>query len=306
MHEMLKISVIIPTYNPRRDYLERTLDALRNQVLCKDKWELLLVDNASDKFLSDELNLTWHPHGRVIRENELGLTSARIRGIRESIAPLLVLVDDDNVLDPDYLSRILEIAEKFTVLGAWSGQVIPEFEIAPPSEIKPFLHVLCIREFARDTWSNSVNLGQLPFGAGMCIRRHVAEHYEKSVVLDPNRLGLDRKGNSLASSGDLDIGLASIDLNMGTGLFKDLKVTHLISARRLTSVYILKLIKDSAMGHYLFEEYRKIAHPAALSGIDRITAKYKLYRASQMQKAVHKARLEGINEARLLILSKNL
>src|SRR5277367_5769846 len=98
-----EISVIVCTHNPRADYLRRTLDALREQNFPLNKWELLLIDNASEKPLAEVYDLSWHPQGRHVRELELGLTAARVRGIRESNGGLLVFVDDDNVLAPDYL-----------------------------------------------------------------------------------------------------------------------------------------------------------------------------------------------------------
>ncbi len=44
---LLRVSVVIPTHNPRKDYLARVVDALRGQTLSKDLWELLIVDNGS-------------------------------------------------------------------------------------------------------------------------------------------------------------------------------------------------------------------------------------------------------------------
>jgi glycosyltransferase involved in cell wall biosynthesis len=47
MNEFL-ISAVICTHNPRRDYLERTLQALKSQTLPLPDWELVIVDNASE------------------------------------------------------------------------------------------------------------------------------------------------------------------------------------------------------------------------------------------------------------------
>ena len=55
--------------------------------------------------LADRFNISWHPNGRHVREDELGLTPARLRGVAEAVAELLVFVDDDNILDPDYLEQ---------------------------------------------------------------------------------------------------------------------------------------------------------------------------------------------------------
>ena len=52
---MLDASVIICAHNPRSDYFARILDGLRNQTLPLHKWELLIVDNASQAPFSLEL-----------------------------------------------------------------------------------------------------------------------------------------------------------------------------------------------------------------------------------------------------------
>ena len=52
-------------------------------------------------------DMTWHPNGRHIFEGQLGVAYARQRGMREMSADLLVFVDDDNVLDPNYLAEVL-------------------------------------------------------------------------------------------------------------------------------------------------------------------------------------------------------
>ena len=44
---MVAVSVAICTHNPRRDYLRRALAALEAQTLARDRWELVMVDNAS-------------------------------------------------------------------------------------------------------------------------------------------------------------------------------------------------------------------------------------------------------------------
>jgi glycosyltransferase involved in cell wall biosynthesis len=77
----MKLSVIICAHNPRPDYLFRTLEALRSQTVPNAQWELVLIDNASGKPLALHIDLSWHPEGRHIREEELGLTPARLRGI---------------------------------------------------------------------------------------------------------------------------------------------------------------------------------------------------------------------------------
>src|ERR1700758_5251153 len=99
----MMLSVVICTHNPRPGYFAKCVEALRSQTLALSSWELVIVDNLSDTPLANCMDLAWHPEARVVREETLGLTPARLRGIRESQGKLLVFVDDDNVLDVDLL-----------------------------------------------------------------------------------------------------------------------------------------------------------------------------------------------------------
>src|SRR5665213_4011640 len=157
----MELSVIICTHNPRVDYLTRTLDALKAQTLPKEEWELLLIDNASKEPLAGKWGLSWHPNARIIREEQLGLTPARLRGVKESSSELLVFVDDDNVLFSDYLVECFQIAKTWPILGAWGGQHFPEFEGGTPPE--KWKVDLWTSTFSRDLWSNNYDPRVTPY-----------------------------------------------------------------------------------------------------------------------------------------------
>lgn len=251
------LSVIICTYNPRRDYLERVLQALKEQTLSKELWELLLIDNASNELLSSEIDLLWHKNARHIREEQLGLTHARIRGINEAATEIIVFVDDDNVLDSSYLEVAWRISKDWPMLGAWGGQVIPEFEKTPPDRIKPYLWMLALRELERDMWSNlPLSYETAPVGAGMCIRKVVAKKYAEIVSNNQKRANLDVKGKQLLRGGDMDLAFTSCDVGLGTGLFVSLKLTHLIPASRTQDEYLLRLAQGIKYSDTILEYCR--------------------------------------------------
>src|SRR5580658_4155290 len=103
----LELSVALCAYNPRRDHLERAVKSLQNQTLPASRWEFLVVDNQSSPPLSQMVDLSWHPQARVIVETSRGIAAARGRAMREFASELLLFVDDDNVLAPDYLETAL-------------------------------------------------------------------------------------------------------------------------------------------------------------------------------------------------------
>jgi glycosyltransferase involved in cell wall biosynthesis len=242
-------SVVICTRNPRLNYLSRALKALREQTLPVNEWELLLVDNGSANPLVGFVDLSWHPASRVVPEAEPGLTPARLRALAEVRGNLIIFVDDDNVLDHSYLSECLLIAQQFPCLGAWGGQLFPEFEIPPAPELEDLLEGLALRQFHQPRWSN-YDSSTCPYGAGLCVRASVADRYASIAKSDQVRRSLDRRGNCLIGGGDLDLAMTSYQLGMGTGLFPQLKLLHLIPKHRVQSDYLYKIcVGGTYAGH---------------------------------------------------------
>ena len=256
---MADISVIVCTRNPRGDYLRRVLNALNAQTLSKDNWELLVVDNASNERLSDSLELSWHPRARLIREDNLGLTSARLRGITEASGELLVFADDDNVLAPDFLEIACTLHAQHPDLGAFgAGSLEPEFEVQPPSEILPRIRLLALRTVSSARWTKDTQeFGVIPWGAGLCVIRSVANSYCQSVENLDVAIPLDRRGDELFSGGDDLFSWVAASVGFDFGIFPELRVTHLIAADRLSRSYFLRLINDHTYSnfvrHYLFD-----------------------------------------------------
>lgn len=258
---MLKVSVIICTHNPRKQYFECVLKALESQTLPKDQWELLIIDNASEVSLINEWSLSWHPCGRHIRENHLGLTPARIRGICEAAAEVIVFVDDDNVLSADYLSVALELMDSHPWIGALGGSTVGEFETQPENWWKGRLENLAILEVKKRAWAclagmDSINLF-MPCGAGMVIRKSAASRWAENVAKDPLRIGLGRKGNSLTGYDDIDMVLFVCSTGLAIGRFPELSLTHLIPSGRLNKSYFIKLTEGNATSSAIFRYLRE-------------------------------------------------
>jgi len=294
------ISVIICTHNPRSDYLNRVLQALDAQTLSKDLWELLLIDNASDKVLSSEIDLSWHPHAYHIREEELGLTPARIRGIREAKSDILVFVDDDNVLDKNYLEESLSILKTHPFLGAFGGSVIAETESPLEAWQKPYLSFLAVREVKKPVWGNISFYDQnIPYGAGMCIRREIGIYYCDSVQKDPIRIKLDAKGNILSRSGDLDLALSAHDCGYATGLFPSLKLTHLIPKKRLEVEYLLRLKREGGASGYILDYIRNgnIPYNTKKSIVSRLMEQIRLIKLTPLERKMRQAEEISRNSA---------
>lgn len=266
----MKISIIICTHNPRQEYLDRTLSGLRGQSLTSKQWELILIDNASCESVKDCWDLSWHPNGQHVRESELGLTSARLRGIREASGELLLFVDDDNVLDSDYLEKSVEIAREWWMLGAWGGRIDPEYEMMPSERALPYVGMLAIRPVSRQVWSNDpTHLDSLPWGAGMCIRRPVAMEYLRDVEGDSIRRALGRTGKGLGSCEDLDLAQTSSGMGLGFGVFPELRLLHLIPKGRVDEDYLVRIHEGSITSLMILNAVKGLSAPPKVPSILR-------------------------------------
>jgi hypothetical protein len=185
-----------------------------------------------------------------VREDVLGLTYARIRGISEARGALLVFVDDDNVLAGNFLEVALETSQRYRELGAFgAGSIVPEFEEEPAPALRPYLGMLAIRSVHEELWSNHAEDHQvIPWGAGLCVRRPIAQAWV-GLVQQMNMSHVGRTGNRLfAGDDDLFSWVAAFE-GSGFGIFPGLRVLHLISAKRIRPDYLLSLIHDHTFSH---------------------------------------------------------
>lgn len=256
MCDSLDITVILCTHNPRRDYISQSLDSLRAQTFDRARWEVILIDSKSDQPLNGELDLSGIPFARIIREETPGLTQARLSGIRSARGNLLTFVDDDNVLDPNYLSTSLSIAQSHPNLGVWGGSIIARYEVAPPAWVSAYTECLALRDVPREIWTNLYDHRVAPWGAGLCIRKKVASYYDQLLAADVLRRSLDRSKGSMMSNGDVDLAFSAIDCNLGMGLFPQLTLTHLIPASRLTVAYFLRQTEGNHASGIILANFR--------------------------------------------------
>jgi len=248
-HEEKALSVILCTHNPDRDYLERAINALRAQTLPKEQWELLLIENDSKETPASQRDLTWHPHARHIREEQLGYRAARLRGIGEAVGRVLVFVGYDCELAADFLFHAAGIAKKCSYMGAWVGQCFPVFESLPPNWTKPYWGYLGVKTFSEEGWlalSND-NAG-IPPGGGLCIRKPIAEAYRRRVETDFGFGKIDRCGNSslILNCVDLAMLLTAYDEGMSIGELPELKSNLFIPGNKIQESYISGVLEECA------------------------------------------------------------
>lgn len=256
------VSVVICTFNPRSDYLRATVKSLEQQSLSKNQWELVIVDNSSLNGVPEEIysEFSSHLQIRMVREEKQGLVFARIRGINETTGDLLVFVDDDNELDNTYLEKALSISLYERGVGAFGGISIGVYEKEIPDYLKKVDRFLAVRDYGqnpvtkfRDEWGIWE-----PFGAGMVVRRKVANRFLQEF--ERIQLGslLGRKGTTLSSGEDSFLARCAYLEGYFCSYQPRLRLRHLISKERVKFIYLCRLVCGQGRAHVIMGKVRGV------------------------------------------------
>jgi glycosyltransferase involved in cell wall biosynthesis len=250
MYETLKLSVIIPTYNPDKNNLNRVLEGLKRQTLALPLWELIIIDNNSTNNGLKEIDLSWQPNNCLIKEIKQGLTYSRIYGFNKALGDIIVMVDDDNILSENYLQLTVSYFEENSLLGAIGGRIEGLFPGYVPEEwTKQFWGMLAVRNLGDQSISaSSLQNGYpscSPVGAGMAVRKVLLGKYIESINAG-NGVITDRSGNNLASGGDNEICIYVLKQHYSVAYLPDLSLQHIILPKRLTKNYLAHLNYQSS------------------------------------------------------------
>lgn len=111
-----QVSIIIPVYN-RSNYLIEAVQSALNQTYLEV--EVVVADDGSeDVLLKKALNsLERTPRLRVLRLSHAGVAATRNRAIQTSTAKYILPLDDDDLLEPSYVSKCVKVLEERPDIG---------------------------------------------------------------------------------------------------------------------------------------------------------------------------------------------
>jgi len=289
-----QLTVALPTYNPRQDFLQRVLDSLRAQTVPSSQWDLLLVDNNSSPPVAGLVDLSWHPGGRVLVETTQGKMHAIASAFRQTRTELVMFLDDDTVAAPDLIEQTLRLAARHTMLGTWSPRVELELEDASVNVPPRLRQLLSERLVEQAMWSNDPDhTPSTPWGGGMCVRRAVADAYLAQTADNPRRLQLDPMGDQPGYGGDTDLSYTGCSIGLGMGVFPQLRITHLIPARRCSMEYLLRNLEAHEFSHWMQHHARTGQWPAAGGARARVRRGLRWLRADPLERQMMAAEARG-------------
>lgn len=243
----MKVSVIICTYQPPEEAYRRTLAALSAQKLDRSEWELIIVDNNSPapSRCHEQFSASLSP--RLFREMQPGQANARRLGLGHARGDLIVFVDQDNVLNPDYLSQVVSLFVRHPEVGLAGGKSLPEFELPPSPWTREFWPLLALRDqgdipvIVRELRPTGADRNhyplEAPHGAGMAGRKAA---FDPWLTHSQGEFS-GRRFNAMTSGDDNDIVLWAMRTGWAVAYFPALVLTHLIPPERLTPAYLARI-----------------------------------------------------------------
>lgn len=227
------LEVVICTYNNAPMLADALAALARQRALDGARWGCLVVDNNCtdatatlvEKYIADGTI----PGLRVVREPGQGLTPARLCGVRSSVAPWIAFVDDDCILESDWIVQAVSFAESHPDAGAFGGTVTLDFCADPPAYARAYGY-----SFAEQNHGDVRQRAGFLVGAGLVVSRSALSScgWTDEPVLP------DRIGRRLVSGGDVEIVLRIASQGYELWYVPDCRLRHRIPPQRTSLRYL--------------------------------------------------------------------
>lgn len=232
------ITVIICTYN-REKYIGQLLDSLAKNDYPESDYEIVLVNNNStdntrlicERFAANHQNISF----RYVEEHEQGLSAARNRGIKEAKGDIVIYVDDDALVDSDYIRTYAEHFSSFPETMAAGGPIEPLYETKEPSWMSPYTKALLTAWMNYGDKVREYPSGRFPGGGNAAYRKSV---FDKVGLFNTD---LGRKGTALLASEEKDIFDKMRQLGMRVLYLPTPVLHHIIPQAKLEEPYFDRL-----------------------------------------------------------------
>ena len=235
------ISVIICTYN-REKYIGPLLESIAKNDYPKNDYEILLVDNnctdntraVCQSFTKTHKDITF----RYVTEPEQGLSAARNKGIKESKGDIIIYVDDDALVDADYISSYADHFANNPNTMAAGGPIEPLYETEEPKWMSPYTKALLTAWMNYGTKVCEYPKGRYPGGGNAAYRKVV---FDKVGLFNTD---LGRKGTALLASEEKDIFDKMHALDMQVLYLPTPILHHIIPQTKLEKQYFERLTRQ--------------------------------------------------------------
>ena len=175
----MKITVILCTYNRCASLTKALESIMASKMQSAAEWHVLVVDNNSKDETRDVVEQFCRRYPgrlRYLFEPQPGKSFALASGIREAPGDVLVFVDDDVVVEPEWLENLTAPLHDARWAGS-GGRILPQWFCAPPSWIPLDERGGLAPLVMFDLGTQPKELDEPPFGTNMAFRKAIVEKY---------------------------------------------------------------------------------------------------------------------------------
>ena len=265
------VSIVVCCHNSAR-LLPETLSHLAAQQFSalQPSCEVIVVDNASTDDTAKVARECWPDDCpiplRIVLEPRLGLSNARLRGIAEAKYSIVSFVDDDNLVNNDWVEIVSSVMSEHSEVGACGGQVEAQCEVAQPHWFERFQNYYAVGQQADQEGDITDTRGYL-WGAGLCLRKKALER----LVEDGFKFLLsDRKGEALSSGGDAELCYALKLTGWRLWYEPQLRLRHFLTAPRLQWNYLRRISRGFGAATAGIDSYEMAFKEAPRTIVERL------------------------------------
>lgn len=235
---MIRLSLIIATYN-RSASLLVALESVVRQDAPAGTWECVVVNNNSKDDTSERFAefAARHPQVplRMVCETRQGLSHARNRGIAETVGEYVAIIDDDERINPGFVSAYIRFFEGHPGVAAAGGRIIPEYPSGRPVWMSHYVEQPIANPIDLGPNERPFPSGRIPGGGNMALRRTAFERYG---VFDPT---LGRVGGRLIGGEENDLFERLFRGGECVWYVPEAVMWHIIPPSKLTEEYFARL-----------------------------------------------------------------
>lgn len=248
------ISVVVCCYNSAA-VIGPTIGALAGQsVPAGSGYEVILVDNACTDNTVALARAAWGKTAyplRVVTELKPGLVYARETGVKAARYDIFLFIDDDNILEGDWLPGLEQIYRDMPRVGAVVGYNKALIDGPKPDWFDRFQDTYACGLRAPGPGLNPEKL----FGAGTSFRTGVLR---EAMFSGPPLFLVGRTKNTLTRGEDTEIALRCRLLGWDFYYDDTLRLKHRLLPARLTWEYICRAKKAGGQAALILEIYQKL------------------------------------------------
>ena len=254
------VSILICSYNGK-ERLTETLTSLSNlDINSLDFVELVFIDNASTDGTLELAEQTWKSlkipfAAKFEKELSPGKLIAQEKGISICEGEFILICDDDNSLNKDYLQIGIKIFENNPQVGVIGGCGIPASTVSIPKWFNEYAYNYACAPQAAKT-GNVIPTRNVVYGAGMWF---VKKYLENAKLLGVQFILPSRSGRKLTTGGeDSELCWAIKYLGYEIWYCAELKFIHHIPENRLNKNYLKKLMRGMKQNTPLGRIYLRV------------------------------------------------